>query len=188
MNRNLILTAIPFAVLSDVALMVKAFTGYSDNTLTVLGIASAVVVVLLVLKAFGKLTMPTFNWGSTPAPVQEVHNHYHYNRCEDRGECDECGYCDCDCEDEDERYTEEDLQEARDEADADGYRRGYDEGHENGYEAGYQARKDEEVSEAEELARLIAKALKLEQEKPVSPLSTVDAPAGSASTAPTAQA
>jgi hypothetical protein len=150
MNRNLIYTAVPFAAFFDIALVVKAFYGYSDPTLAVLMWASLAITVVLVLRATGNFHLPTFT--STPE-VREVH-HYHSDEC-DRPHCDEaCG---------DDRYDE-------------GHETGYDEGYEQGkhdgdrydegYEAGYGDRKEEEVQEAETLAKTIVDLLKKKEEAP----------------------
>lgn len=156
MNRSMLLAAAPFAVISDAALMVKAFTGYSDNTLTVLGVACAVIAVLLILKALGYLQMPAFSSSgrSCEASVKEVHHHHYHD--EERDECDGS-------------YSEEDLQDAREEARKEGYDDGYDQGHEQGYDAGYAECADEEASEAEELAKVIINTLKQEAEIKLKP-------------------
>ena len=197
MNRNYIFAALPFAGISDAAVMVKAFSGYSDPTLTVVAIAGAVIAILLALKAFDMLRLPRFTWASSQ-PAQEVHNHYHTHYGHDDEDEDGCDGCD---EDENYEYTAEDLQEARDEAHKEGYDEGYDVGHEEGYDAGYDAgyaerESEETLSEAEQLAKAIISALKLEAEVVLKPstLAPVDTPAENTSKvsatepAPTAQA
>ena len=156
-NRNMLFAAIPFAVVSDVALMVKAFTGYSDNTLTVLAVACAVVALLMVLKAVGYLQMPTFSGRSCEAPVREVHHHHYHDEDEPKDEC------------EDDTYSEEDLSDAREEGRSEGYHDGYDHGHEQGYDAGYAERESEETTEADELAKSILNALKTEADVTLKP-------------------
>ena len=198
MNRNLIFAAIPFAIFSDAAFMVKALTGYSDPTLTVVSIACFVITILLVLRALGWLRLPSFSWPTSQAP--EVHNHYHthYDSPDEDEDEEDCPGCE-DCEDEDCPcdYTAEDLAEAREQGRKEGYEDGYDVGHEQGYDAGYAEREaEEDASEAQELAKAIINALHLDGAEVVlkpSPLTTVDTPAENTSSvaaapAPTAQA
>jgi len=146
MNRNLIYTAVPFAAFFDIALVVKAFYGYSDPTLAVLMWASLAITVVLVLRATGNFHLPTFT--STPE-VREVH-HYH---------------------NEDNSYDD-----GYEQGHEEGYEEGYEEGkgsaeniadrYDDGYESGYEARKEEEVQEAETLAKTIVELLKKKEEAP----------------------
>jgi hypothetical protein len=179
MERKYIIWAIPFAIVAEVSYWAKNLFGYTDNTLTVLGVASLAIVTFLVLKAFNLLRLPRFNFSfpSSQPQVQEIHHHHYHDRCED------CGHNNWD-DDEEGDYSEEDLAEAREEGRKEGYDDGYDQGHDSGYDAGYQARKDEESSEAEELANVILSLLEKKgvvAPPPASPLSAVDAPVTSAS-------
>lgn len=164
MNRNALIAAIPFAAFFDIAVLVMVLTGYRDNTLITLVVASLVITVVLALKAVGKL--PSWSWGRTEPEVREVH-HHHYH--EDEDEQDECEGCE-DC------YTEEDLQEARDEADSDGYDRGFQDGKCEGYDEGYAQRESEEKDEAEALAKAVV--AEMNKPKVEVPLTSVDTPAG----------
>lgn len=155
MNKNMIYAALPFAGVADVALMVKAFTGYSDPTLTVLAVVCVIIALVMVLKAFDMLRLPRYTGlGFGSCEPREIHHHHYHNERQ--------------CEDEDE-YQDED-EESLDEA----YDRGYEEGKEaamndngnydEGHADGYEARKAEEKNEAEELAQYILKALKMDKE------------------------
>jgi hypothetical protein len=162
MNTNLLKAAIPFAVIADAALMVKGFAGYSDPTLTVVAVASAVVCVLMILRATGYLNMPTF----TPSrSSQEDESAYDrgYRHGHSAGNAVEH-----DCEDEDgdeDNAYDRGYQDGKDEVDdTSNYDEGHTDGHDAGYDAGYEARKSEERAEAEEMARYIVSALKADKE------------------------
>ncbi len=169
MNKNMIYAAIPFAGVADVALMVKAFAGYSDPTLTVLGVACTIITVLMVLKAFDLLRLPRYTGTglgarSSQPEVKEVHHHhYHTNRDEDE-----------DCSEEDDAAAyDRGYQDGKDAGSDNGnYDEGYDqgvidgrdEGQKEGFNDGYEARRNEEETEAAALAKYILHALKMDKE------------------------
>ena len=154
MNRNTLVAAVPFAALFDVLLAVRFFGNYVDPTMTVLMIGSLVVSLVLVFRGVGYFSFPTFsNWFHREPEIREVH-HYHDTKpdCED---CEDCNDCDCD----DDCVSQDEADDRADSAKSEGY--------DNGYEEGYKAREEEELDEAEAIAKAVVEQMNKPKETPV---------------------